>query len=257
VRRQGFTLLEVLVSLVILAILGAVFLRIFLSTVDASENVNARNELLHEAQVAEQIMASRVQQAWYVYPPGTNIKMNSGLTTKNALAGSSHWIVGGGPNHPFLALVLPPNDLTKSCASDPQGCYRFYAYYAFPRSHYRTAVGPGSTNQLPADPRNDGTWVLMEFRAHLSGFVPNASCTNIPVPSGGLGGSGRLLVEYVQPQTDAPPYTLFSVNPDFSVDIRLRMRKKTQQRDVRVPPPADPPLTLRAVPRNLGVGCGP
>lgn len=252
--HRAFTLLEVLVTLLIVGLLGAVFLRVFLSTMDASGNVNARNELLHEAQVAEQIIASRVKAAWYVYPPGTDIVINGGNTTKNAFKGSSHWIVG---DDPFLALVLPPDEPSKACAAYPEGCYWFYAYYAFPRSHYRSAVGAGSTNQLPADPRNDKTWVVMEFRKRLGGFTPNNHCTNIPVPAGGLSGSGRLLIEYVQPQSDAPAYTIFTVNPDQSVDLRLRMGKRTKRREVRVPPPSDPPLTLRAVPRNLGVGCSP
>jgi prepilin-type N-terminal cleavage/methylation domain-containing protein len=253
---SGFTLIEVLIALAILGVLGLVFVRVFVSTMDATSHINARNDLLHEAQIAEQIIASKVKLAWYVYPPGTTLTLNNGATTRNALAGSQEWRVG---SDPILALVLPPEQPEADCTSDPQGCYVFYAYYAFPRAHYVASIGPTSAQRLDPDPRNDDTWVLMEFRTRLAGFVPNTadtpSCTNTPVPSGGLSGSGRLLVEYVQPETDPPTYTIFTVQPDGNVELGLRMRKKTHRRTIVVPPASDPPLTLKASPRNLRVGC--
>ncbi len=257
VRRSGFTLLEVLVTLVILGVLGLIFVRIFTSTLDASSHITARNELLHEAQIAQQIIAAKVKLAWYVYPPGTKIRINNGLTTRNALAASPRWTVG---SDPFLALVLPPKRPGDTCAAGAtDGCYRFYAYYAFPRSHYTSSVSPTSSQALPPDPRNDATWVIMEYRTALVGFVPNTtatpSCSNTPVPNGGLPGSGRLLVEYVQPESATPSYTLFTVLPDSSAELRLRMQRRTQKRSVHVPPPGDPPLTLKAAPRNLRIGC--
>ena len=260
-KSRAFTLLEVLVALAILGVLGMVFVRIFISTLDASSNITSRNDLLHEAQIAEQIIASRVRLAWYVYPPGTRIKMNNGWTTKNALQGSSDWVVG---TDPIVAMVVPPKKPYLACSntnnlpiSSPQGCYMFYAYYAFPRSYYVTnATG---SERLDPDARNDNTWVLMELRSRLYGFSPNVndnpSCTNTPIPNGGLLGYGRLLVEYVQPETDAPNYSIFSVLSDGTVELRLRMRKKTPHRTVVVPPTNDAPLTLRVSPRNLRVGC--
>ena len=255
--RPGFTLLEVLVTLAILGVLGLVFVRVFTSTLDASSHITARNELLHEAQIAQQIVAAKAKLAWHVYPPGTTIRINNGQTTRNALATSSQWTVG---SDPFLALVLPPEKPGGTCAAGAtDGCYRFYAYYAFPRSHYLASIAPTSSQALPPDPRNDATWVIMEYRTALVGFVPNTgdspSCTNTPVPSGGLPGSGRLLVEYVQPETASPGYTLFTVLPDGSVELSLRMQRRTQKRSIRVPPPGEPPLTLKAVPRNLRIGC--
>jgi len=255
-RTRAFTLLEVLIALAILGVLGLVFVRIFVSTLDASSQINVRNELLQEAQIAEQIIASKVKLAWYVYPPGTTLKINNGATTRNALADTQDWQVGADP---IVALVLPPENPAADCTSDPLGCYSFYAYYAFPRAHYVASIGPSSAQRLDPDPRNDGTWVIMEFRTRLSGFVPNTedtpSCTNTPVPNGGLSGGGRLLVEYVQPESDPPAYSIFNVLPDGTVELHLRMRKETHRRRIVVPPTSDPPLTLKASPRNLRVGC--
>jgi len=255
--KLAFTLLEVVVTLAILGVLSLIFVRIFSSTFDATDSISVRNELLHEAQIAEQVIASKAKLAWYVYPPGATIKMNNGKTTANALAGSHYWTVGGGADQPFLALVLPPENPRLSCATDNEGCFRFYAYYAFPRSYYLdpNVIAPTSSQRLDPDPRNDDTWVIMEFRTALKGFSPDASCSNIPLPDGGLAGGGRLLVEYVQPQSTTPGYSIFTVKPDGSVELRLRMLKRTRKRVVRVPPPNRPPLTLKAAPRNLRIGC--
>ena len=253
VRERGFTLIEVLVALGILGLLGLAFVRIFSSTFDATSNITARNDLLHEAQIAQQLIASKVKLAWYVYPTGTTIKINNGATTANALAGSNTWTVG---SDPFLALVLPPQDPTQNCTpTDKDGCYRFYAYYAFPRSHYLSAISASSSQRLDPDPRNDNTWVIMEYRTALTAFTPNPSCSNIPTPNGGLPGGGRLLVEYVQPESDTPSYTIFAVQPDNSVVLSLRMVKDTVKRTIRLPAPSGTPLELKTTPRNYRVGC--
>ena len=104
-------------------------------------------------------------------------------------------------------------------------------------------------------PRNDNTWVIMEYRTALTAFTPNPSCSNIPTPNGGLPGGGRLLVEYVQPESDTPSYTIFAVQPDNSVVLSLRMVKDTVKRTIRLPAPSGSPLELKATPRNYRVGC--
>ncbi|WP_457629880.1 type IV pilus modification PilV family protein [Oceanithermus sp.] len=250
----GFSLIEVLTSLLILGIISLAFIRIFSTTLDATGRINDRNTLLHEAQLAEQIIASRVKLAWEVFPPGTSIRINNGATTRNHLAGSNTWVVG---SDPMLALVLPPKKpgYTERCdTSNPDFCFRFFAYYAFRRSDYLSAVSPTSAEALFPDSQNDDTWVIMEFRRVLTNVTDPST---IAPPNGDsiyAGVKGRLLVEYVQPETDSPAYSLFTVNPDKSVDVALRMIRHTSKRDYRAPKASEPPLTIRVVPRNLGVG---
>ncbi|WP_457636968.1 PulJ/GspJ family protein [Oceanithermus sp.] len=252
--RAGFTLLEVLISLLIFGVISLAFIRIFSTTLDATSRITDRNELLLEAEIAEQIIASRVKLAWEVFPSGTSIYINDGATTRNYLAGSNTWVVG---TDPILALVLPPREPGKTglcSASNPDYCFRFFAYYAFRRSDYLSAVSPTSAEALFPDSQNGDTWVIMEFRRTLTDITDPA---NITPPNGDSiysGAKGRLLVEYVQPEQVSPTYTLFTVNADKTVDLALRMLKHTSRRDYHSPRVDEPPLTIKVVPRNLGVG---
>lgn len=251
--RLAFTLIEVLITLLILGVLGAAFVQIFGTTMHATGRINAENRLLSEAQIAEQIIASKVMVAWYVYPAGTDLKFNGGATVYNALADSSHWVVG---SDPVLAMILPPEDPQDVCFAglSTDGCYQLLAYYAFPRSHYQASVS--DSQKLQDDPRNDDTWVIMEFRANMYGFEPDDTCSNIPVPNGEYTGrSGRLLIEYVQPETESPTYKIFSVQPQGQVELRLRTRKVVAGTTLRVPGASRPPLTLDVRARNFLVGC--
>jgi len=251
---RGFTLLEVLVSMLILGIISLAFIRMFSTTLDATNRITDRNKLLREAQIAERIIAARIQLAWKVFPPGTSVKINGGKTTHNHLAGSDTWVVG---RDPMLAMILPPlepENYKKCSPARPRNCFRFFAYYAFRRSDYLGAVSPNSAEALFPDPKNDSTWVIMEYRRTLTNITdPNT----ITPPSGGsiyAGTKGRLLIEYVQPENVSPAYKLFSIFPDGSVGIQLRMLMKSSKRIYHAPPIADGPLTIRAVPRNLGAG---
>lgn len=256
-KRLGFTLIEVLISMLIVGIISLVFIRLFSSTLDATSRITDQNALMHEAQIAEQVIASRIKLAWKVFPPGTSIRINSGMTTHNFLADSDTWVVG---TDPILAMILPPRvpGYTALCsASNPDYCFRFFAYYAFRRIDYLNAVSPTSAEALFPDPLNENTWVIMEFRRTLTNITdPDA----ITAPSGDAiysGVKGRLLVEYVQPEQDSPIYKIFTMNLDGSVDLSLRMVRHTGKRTYHAPSTTEPPLTIKAVPRNLGVGSSP
>lgn len=257
-QRNGFTILEVLLSLLILGIISLAFIRIFSVTLDATNRINSRNSLLHEAQIAVQVIASRVKLAWYVFPDGTRIRINGGATTRNHLAKSNTWVVG---TDPILALVLPPKMPGKTELCNPANpgfdsgyCFRFFAYYAIRRSDYLAAISSTSSEALFPDNYNDDTWVIMEFRRRLVGITNPSAITP---PNGGpmyAGVKGRLLIEYVQPESESPMYSLFTVQPDSSVVLSLRMLQHASKRDYRVPGKADPPLISRATPRNLNAG---
>ncbi len=260
--RKGFTLLEILVALAILAVLMLAFVRFFGSTLKASSNLQVQNELLSEAQVAHQLVASRIKEAWYVWPPHSVLRLaNSGWTTRNTLDGGRNWTVG--PT--FLAMILPPQKDGISCTTDKAGCFRFFAYFPMKRDHYVTHAS--AAEALDPDSQNDGkVWVLMEYRSfyrrHGTATCPvSADGHPNPAETAYRGKRGRLLVDYVQPPSDPwdPTYDypgLFDFQTSggdvTAVTVRLRLARLVRGRVYRVPAQAGA-LTLTVEPKNLGV----
>ncbi len=260
--RKGFTLIEILVSLAVLAVLMLAFVRFFGGTLEASGRLQIQNELLAEAQIAHHLIASRVKEAWYVWPPGANLKLaSSGWSTANTLDGGRDWTVG--PK--FLAMILPPQKDGVECSTDKAGCFRFYAYYPMRRSHYTSKAS--AVEALDPDPANDSkVWVLMEYRSYYR-IKGGKSCPvrpdGSPDPSntGYRGRRGRLLVDYLQPFTDPwdPAYSytgLFDLKTSggkvTAVAIHMRFVRHARGRVHRVPAGTDP-LSISTVPQNLDV----
>ncbi len=234
---KGFTLVEMLISMVILGILMLAFTQIFGGSLRASSEINSRNELVNEGQIAQQLITSKLQGAYYLYT-GTLQLTSGGDTTKNTVrsgAGQS-WAVG---TDPFVAILVPPTmspspaagapsqcpvDSASSSvkASNNQFCFTFYAYYPMRRGSFVTNV-PNSSP--PADPNNENGWVLMEYRANVFDGVDRSGdqLRNPPLPgtasgTGYTGRSGQMLVDYVQPATSTPTYTMFRVcDPRLSI----------------------------------------
>ena len=166
-RKEGFTIVEMLVAVVLLGLVTAAFANFFVGTVRTTGTLNARNELTTEGQIAHQIISSRLQEGWWVFPNGSNITLSSSnawqVTRPSSIGGGTTWTVGGN----FVAVVLPPQSASAACATSTQGCYRFFAYYPLLRSAYTTNVT--GANRLPSDASNASQWVLMEYR----GILPN------------------------------------------------------------------------------------
>ncbi len=260
--KKGFTLIEILVALAVLAVLMLAFVSFFSSTLRISSSLQVQNELLSEAQVAHQLVASRIKEAWYVWPPGSILRLaNSGWTTQNTLNGGRDWTVG--PT--FLAMILPPLKDGISCTVDKSGCFRFFAYYPMKRSHY--VAHASAVEALDPDTQNDGkVWVLMEYRS----FYRRSGTASCPVRANGRpkpaetayrGKRGRLLVDYVQPLAD--PWNRAYDYPklfDFrtsegsvtAVTVQLRLARQARGQVHRVPAGAGA-LTLSIEPKNLGV----
>lgn len=76
-RIRGITLVELLVALAILGALMAAFTGFFVSTLRTTSDFDRRNELLIEGQIAHQLLVSRLQEAWFVYPSGQSIILSS------------------------------------------------------------------------------------------------------------------------------------------------------------------------------------
>ena len=292
-RQGGFTLVEMLVSIAVMGILMLAFTQLFGGSLRASSQINGRNELISEGQIAQQLIASRLQNAYYVYPQGTALQLTTaGVTTRNTVRSGAgqNWVVG---NDPIVAVLVPPrsfnpletNPLNTTCRADNLAyCYTFYAYYPMLRSALVTAA-PDSAP--PADANNANVWVLMEYRANIIDNINrNGSDTGCPaavgVESGRLycpplpgtasgiayrGQPGRMLIDYVQPTTNAPAYRMFRVcdpgtsivqpncplgtvatNP-ISVDFDLRLLQNRGGRALQIPA-GNAPLSTRVYPRN-------
>ncbi len=258
--RRGFTLIEILVALSVMAVLMLAFVRFFGGTLRATGRLQVRNELLNEAQLAHHLIASRVKEAWYVWPPGRKLRLaNSGWTTQNTLDGGRNWTVG--PK--FLAMILPPAKDGVECSRDKAGCFRFFAYYPMKRSFYLSHAS--AVEALEPDGPNDGkVWVLMEYRAV---YRPAGRC---PVKDNGdpkpgntayRGRRGRLLVDDVQPLNDPwdpaygyPALFTFAVagGKVRAVGVALRLAREVRGRVYRVPAERTP-LSVAAELQNLGV----
>jgi len=260
--KRGFTLIEILVALAVLAVLMLAFVLFFRGTLRASSSLQVQNELMSEAQVAHQLVASRIKEAWYLWPPGSVLRLaGSGWTTRNTLDGGRDWAVG--PK--FLAMILPPSKDGVACSADREGCFRFFAYYPMRRDHYVARASP--VEALDPDPANDGkVWVLMEYRSvyrkgGAAACPVRADGSPEPGETAYRGKRGRLLVDFVQPFSD--PWDPGFNYPGFfdfrtagtsvtAVTVRLRLAREVRGRVYRVP--REPgSLTLTVQPNNLGV----
>ena len=258
--RKGFTLIEILVALAVMAVLLLAFTRFFGGTLTSASSLQVQNELLGEGEIAHQLIASRVKEAWYIFPKGSTLTLtSSGWTASNSIDGGHQWTVG---DH-FLALILPPKTDGTKCSEDNAGCFRFFAYYPQKRSWYVTHAG--AAEALDPDPLNDGkVWVLMEYRAYYRGGCPvTGSGQPDPGNTGYRGKRARLLVDYVQPNQDpwdsSYDYHLFELPSDPTPEglaVGLRLVRKTRRRLYRVPSgPA--PFTLSVEAQNVGVKADP
>lgn len=264
-KTQGFTLVEMLIGTAIFGILMLAFTQIFGGSLKASSEINARNELVSEGQIAQQLVASRLQSAYYIYPPGTSMQLTgSGSTAKNTVNGASTytWIVG---TNPFIAMILPPNTTGTCTSSFTNACFSFYAYYPVLRSELidkHKAIAPD------ADPNNASAWVLMEYRANLVDGVnrssnllatppsePNGTFMTVTTNSASTnptvkGQPGQMLIDYVQPLGTAPYNTMFTVNTASKfVDFNLRLLQNRGGKALTAPASTNP-LTTRVYPRN-------
>jgi prepilin-type N-terminal cleavage/methylation domain-containing protein len=226
-KNKGFTLLEVLIALGLLGILLVLLFQTIGGTAQVSTSSNAGNELLREGQIAQQILASRIKEACYIYPSGATITMGSGSTTRNLFGiPSNNWVIN---THPIMAMILPPN--ARDIDASPGAFFRFFAYYAVKRSDFLSMGAITSPNKPSADPRNDDSvWVIMEYRKNLTDFpsTTTAKCATM-ISSDITGSSGRLLVDYVSPAN--PIGSLFATGSN-TISYNLQLQRVTQQGNV-------------------------
>ena len=251
--QDGLTLLEVLIAMAIMGVIMIAFTQLFGGSLRASSDISARNELLSEGQIAEQIIVSRLKQAFAIYPSGTSFTMTNTLRTRNTLRGGQSWTVG---TDPIIAMLVPPRgsagaaECNNTSQANRDMCFMFYAYYPIRRGDFMAGVNPRFAPQ--PDPANDDAWLLMEYRQHIFDAVPtdrsNNRLANPPTQSrvfSTLGGSAaQILVDYAQPPTgNGPP--LFDIQPDGSIELNVKMGREQRGKMLELPP-----LTVRVYPRN-------
>ena len=270
--QAGFTLLELLIGMALLGLVLTVLLNIFTQGTQVSTQSSSRAEMQQEMLNAQQLIAGKLKEAWYIYPPGLTINMTGTPLTQRP-AGGNNWVVG---TDPVLAMVLPPRTTALSCAttptstSGPDGCYRFLAYYPVKRSVWVTGTGTGSWRNPGADATNGETWILAEYRGTIApgagGSVPTTPPT---VPTGN---SANILSDYIAPTTATTgftttspinnTYTMFTYvaadgtaatasKPVTGVTLNLATTRKIGGTTLRLPN-ASGTYTISVYPTNLG-----
>ncbi|MFB9994413.1 PilW family protein [Deinococcus oregonensis] len=279
-RTQGLTLIELLIGLSLALIVLTAAFNLFISSSQTASELQIRNDLRSEMQIAQNYLAAQVREAVYVFPRGTALQLGSGYTTKRPGLGT--WRVGDDAA-PVLAFIRPPESAGAACTnSNKDGCYAFYAYYPVLRSGWvSNAMGANNPGQ---DGQNQDRWLLVEYRANFvppttltaaekKAFRPSLSAINLASPYNppASGQGGRLLLDYVRPaalapagapplftQQDAPTPATLQTPGAVSVSINLTSSRRIRGKVLQIPGqdaaslPADTVQTITVFPRNLG-----
>ncbi|MFC6660514.1 prepilin-type N-terminal cleavage/methylation domain-containing protein [Deinococcus multiflagellatus] len=81
-KSAGFTLIELLVAVALALVVLFAASNLLISSSGSATNLQARNELLQEGQIAMNYIATNVREAAYVYPDGTTLNLGGGDTTR-------------------------------------------------------------------------------------------------------------------------------------------------------------------------------
>ncbi|MEF2280435.1 type II secretion system protein [Deinococcus sp. YIM 134068] len=278
-RETGFTLVEMLV---VMGIFGVVLLALSNTFVGGSRTTTlamARAELQQETVNAEQLIGSRVKEAWYVFPPAQTLALGGGELRRNPLvtSASGNWTVG---THPLLAVILPPKTPGAECApstpavpasgSTPakpevdaknDGCYKFYAYYPVKRSVWVNGTSETSPSNPGKDTANDGTvWILVEYRDYYYEASPVGVAPSALTLPPTTGSDANLLSDYIAPTTNVSSgvnYKMFDYVMNSAgtgvvgVRVNLATQRQVSGRVVRLPD-ATGVYALSVYPQNLG-----
>lgn len=258
---QGFTLTELLIGIALALLVLFAAGSLLVSSSRSASDLQIRNDLLLEQQVAANYLLAGAREAAYVYPNGTAINLPAHYSTTRPGGGS--WTVGG--SVPILAFIQAPERPVAGCAlttaDTRRACYTFRAYYPVRRADW-TAAAPPEANP-GADPGNDDRWVLAEFTQVLNAVTPPTVTGAQNLAAGGLNGAATLLLDYVQPAVPGLPALLDAVTPvpqapgTVRVTMNLSLNRAVRGRDTTLParPDATPATWVQRVtvaPRNVG-----
>jgi hypothetical protein len=187
---MSLSLIEILTSLTTLALLLGSLIPLVGQGLEYSQRLEQRTQLLANGARSMAIVASRIREACYLWPPGAPLVLGTSPSTRNTtvVPTSSIWKQG----EQFLALILPP--------SQPAQTPQFLAYYPMLRSHYLRHFS--GSNALQPHPKSDGqTWVLIEYRRNLD-LEQATTCLDLALSGSLTGGQARLFADQLAAGTD-------------------------------------------------------
>lgn len=252
-RTPGFTLVELLLAAMIALLILMVVLEFVRGSGRLSGSLVGSAAAQSEVINVQRLLGDRVREAVFIFPPGTTVTLPDTPKTRG-VGGTSTWVLRrvladgtATGDSTMLALILPPVLPGAACsATEEQGCYRFRAYYALPRSRWlaatRNSDGTLQVDYPGADARNPDAWVLVEYAkayppdtassrplqfreptsaqlAAIAACDGNFDCllTNgtptLPAASSAAtiaGGEARLVADYLLPADGDPAYDLFT-----------------------------------------------
>lgn len=267
-RQAGLTLVELLVGMALFGLLMTVLYQTLSSATDGTGRLTSQGLLQQEALNGQAVIASRLKEAWYVYPGGSTLNFANNTLIRNPSTNTSSFTVG---TQPVLAMILPPRASGATCTpntANNSGCYRFYAYYGMKRSDWVTAAtgfkDPGAEpTGVPA------TWIIAEYQAdYVTRPTVSATAPAIP-PTASDNSRINLLAESVAPALGgaSPAYQLFTLSTTSTgmggqvpgwptsyvnkVQFDLRVTQTYQGRTSTLPN-ASSAYTLVIYPENVG-----
>lgn len=261
----GFTLVELLVGMALIGVVMTALFSFFQQGSQVSLQSSNRSELQQEVLNAQQMIAGKLREAWYIYPPGQAVALTvtNAPTARNPVSGNQFWTTG---THPMLAMILPPRVATASCLTSIDGCYRFLAYYPVLRSVWVSGTVSDSWRNPGDDSANANTWVLAEYRANFPGTFAPTAYPPASLPDVPGNGESNILADYVAPTvpasgftTTSNAYSMFSYVPASSslavpvtgVDFRLATTRRSASTTLRLPS-ATATYNISVYPTNLG-----
>lgn len=234
-RVAGLTLVELLVAMAIFALIMLLVSQFFTQSSSVSMASSSRAELQQEVLNAQQLMASNLKDAWFVYPPGASIKMTDTVLTQKP-AGGNTWVVG---TDPIAAMILLPKNPSVTCAANPDGCFRFRAYYPVRRSVWVAGTADTSWRNPGANALNDNrTWVLAEYRSNMNLNAAAVAAANAgTAPQVPTGATANLLADYIAPtNASGATYDMFTyASNGQSLTIRLAVTQQVGSQVLRLP----------------------
>lgn len=265
--QAGFTLLELLVGMAILGVVMMALLNYFTQGTRISTQSSSRAESQQEILNAQQLIAGKLKEAWYVYPSGQAIALTStnAPISRNPITDNQNWTTG---TYPMLAMILPPKNSSATCASSSDGCYRFLAYYPVKRSVWVGGTASSSWRNPGPDDTNGDTWILAEYRATMPSTFAPGTFPPTAVPTVPTTGEANILSDYIAPTVATPgfttasnTYTMFAYTTATwsgtsssyvnSVTINLATTRKIGGTTLRLPNATDE-YSITVYPTNLG-----